>query len=264
LRIRLRVEAEAIASLPLEFMYRKAGGYFLALNPDTVLSRYLQLPWPAGRVRWREGPLHVLTIISSPKEEYLTSLDAAAWETLIRDALAPLAQSQITLTVVKHATLKAINAALLEQKPDIVQFVGHGQYKKGKGYVALVDAQDGQAKWLDAERFANIFLGHQDHLGLISLATCESGKSDDPQGFVGIAPKLVQRGVPAVIAMQYDITIETAKVFFEDFYTSIAAKKSVDWAVQSARKAISQEFGLANRAFATPVLYMRAEDGKIF
>jgi CHAT domain-containing protein len=117
---------------------------------------------------------------------------------------------------------------------------------------------------VDDERFANLYMGYDDNIGLISLATCESAQSDNPQGFLGIAPQLVQRGVPAVVAMQYEVYIKTAKVFIEDFYTVVAARKPIDWATQSARNAISLEFGLDNREFATPVLYMRAEDGVVF
>ncbi len=116
----------------------------------------------------------------------------------------------------------------------------------------------------DDELFANMFMGNDDHLGLISLATCESGKSDNPQGFLGIAPQLIHRGAPAVLSMQYEVAIETAQIFLEDFYTSVAARKPIDWATQAARNAISIELGLDNREFATPVLYMRAEDGEIF
>jgi hypothetical protein len=74
----------------------------------------------------------------------------------------------------------------------------------------------------------------------------------------------VQRGVPAVLAMQYDVEVQTAKVFLEDFYTAVAARKPIDWATRSARNAIAQDQGLGNREFATPVLYMRAKDGNIF
>jgi hypothetical protein len=58
--------------------------------------------------------------------------------------------------------------------------------------------------------------------------------------------------------------METAKIFLENFYTSVAARKPIDWSVQSARNAVSQKFGFDNREFATPVLYMRAKDGNIF
>jgi serine/threonine protein kinase len=262
-RLRLRIEVEDVASLPLEFLYRELGGYFLAVNPATVLSRYLNLPLPPKRVRRRKGPLHMLVIIADPTDQ--TRLNPDEWEILIRDALVkPLETGQMMLRTVKQATRREIRKALLEQEPDIIQFVGHGIYQSGKGYLALVDENTGETWLVDDEVFANLYLGFDDHLGLISLATCESAKSDDPQGFLGIAPQLVQRGVPAVVAMHYKVYVKTAKVFLEDFYTSVSARRSIDWAVQSGRKAISLEFGLDNREFVTPVLYMRAEDGEIF
>jgi hypothetical protein len=64
--------------------------------------------------------------------------------------------------------------------------------------------------------------------------------------------------------MQYNVLIKTAEIFLENFYTSISARKPVDWAVQWARNAVSIEMGLDNREFATPVLYMRARDGEVF
>jgi len=184
---------------------------------------------------------------------------------MIHKALAmPLREQSFTIQTVKHATYEKIRDALLEQQPDIIQFIGHGIYRDGKGYLALVESKTSKSWIVDDARFANIFLGADDHLGLVCLATCESAKSEAHQSFVGIAPQLVQRGVPAVIAMQYSVRIDTAEIFLENFYTSIAACKPVDWAVQQARNAISIKMGLDNREFATPVLYMRAKDGDIF
>jgi|GEM_PF-2342153 len=263
LRLRLRIEADSIASLPLEFLYRSDGGYFFAANPNTVLSRYLNLPLPPYRVRRRAGPLHLLAIIADPIDQ--TRLNPDEWEALMKEALNSLLDSgQMTLKIVKNATRKEIRNALMERKPDIIQFVGHGIYHEGKGYLALVDDKTGGTWLLDDARFANLYLGFDDHLGLISLATCESATTDSPQSFLGVAPQLVQRGIPAVVAMQYSVSVDTAKIFLGDFYVSIAAGKPVDWAVQWARNAISQEFGLDNREFVTPVLYMRAKDGQVF
>ncbi|NJN18800.1 MAG: CHAT domain-containing protein [Oscillochloris sp.] len=262
-RLRLRIEAAGIAGLPLEFIYRKVGGYFLAVNPDTVFSRYLHLPMPPERVRRREGPLHMLVIVADPTDQ--ARLNPDEWEEIVKESLAePLSHGQVTLQTVKHANRKEIRNALLARKPDMIQFVGHGMYRNGKGYLALVEEDSGKTWLVDDERFASLFMGYNDRLGLISLATCNSAQSDDPQGFLGISSQLVQRGIPAVVAMQYEVYVKTAKVFMEDFYTSVAARKPVDWAVQSARKAVSLDFGLDNREFATPVLYMRAQDGNVF
>jgi CHAT domain-containing protein len=117
---------------------------------------------------------------------------------------------------------------------------------------------------VDDDQFASLLRGYDDNLGLISLAACESARSDNPQGFLGIAPKLVQSGIPAVLSMQYKVRVTTAKVFLEDFYRYVAARKPIDWATQQARNTISIESGFGNREFATPVLYMRAKDGNIF
>jgi len=66
------------------------------------------------------------------------------------------------------------------------------------------------------------------------------------------------------VAMQYRMLVEATKIFLENFYAAIAARKPVDWAVQWARNAISAEMGLDKREFAAPVLYMRAKNGEIF
>jgi len=260
-RIRLTVQPDNLSQIPWEFMYREEGGHFLAVNPDTVLSRYLNVPLPQQNPANRqEVPLHMLLIIADPTDQ--VRLEPDMWEGIIRQAIAPIEQN-ISLQVVKQATRRNITNALMQHKPDIVQFVGHGIYQNGKGHLALVGS-DGETWLIDDSRFANLFLGVDDRLSLVCLATCESAKSNSLQGFLGIAPQLVQRGIPAVVAMQYSVLIKTAKTFFEEFYDAVAAHKPVDWAVQWARNQISIEHGLDNREFATPVLYMRAEDGNIF
>jgi len=262
-RIRLTIDPDPLAQLPWEFLYREERGYFLATNPDTVLSHYLDLPLPPGYVRQREGPLHMLTIISSPTDQPRLNVDR--WDQIVREALSkPLEEGRLTLQTVRQATFGNIEAALLKPPPpDIVQFVGHGVYRNGTGYLALVNDSGGTEE-VDDERFAAIFAGVQDRLGLVCLATCESAKSDSPKSFLGIAPRLVQRGTPAVVAMRYPVRVSTAEIFLESFYKAVAARKPVDWAVQWARNAISIQVGLNNRDFATPVLFMRARDGNIF
>lgn len=264
LRLRLRVDAPSLARLPLELAFRETGGYYLAVNPATVLSRYLALPQPPGQARRRAGPLHMLAIIAEPKN--LPPVDTQRWETILREALArPLAENLLTLAVVREGTGRAISAALYDQKPDIVQVVAHGFYDDGQGWIALVDEATGEKWSVDEERFASLFLGHTEHLGLVCLATCQSTHSDKLQGLVGLAPRLVQScGVPAVVAMQYQIATDVSQIFLQEFYAAIAARKPVDWAVQAARGAIARQYGYQSHAFATPVLLMRAIDGTIF
>ncbi|GCE14508.1 CHAT domain-containing protein [Tengunoibacter tsumagoiensis] len=262
-RIRLNIERKELASLPLEFIYGVDRGHFLAIDPNTVLSRYLNVPRPGSRIRRRTTPLHMLTIVAAPSDQ--TRLNVEEWKGLVLESLAePVAQQLLTLDFALAGTLTEIQRALLKRKPNIIQFVGHGIYAQGKCYLALVDEKTGMSKMLDDERFANLLLGSLDTLGLLCLASCESATSDDPQAFLGLAPQLLQKGIPAVIAMQYSVKISTARIFFRTLYENVASQKPIDWAVQQGRNSVSIENGNDNREFATPVLYMRAEDGTIF
>ena len=83
------------------------------------------------------------------------------------------------------------------------------------------------------------------------------------RAFVGVAPNLVRRRIPAVVAMQYSIFDSTAKLFADEFYRTLALGWPVDAAIQTTRNAISMDIGLGKPDFATPVLYMRAKDGVI-
>jgi ActR/RegA family two-component response regulator len=262
-RIRLTVDPDNLAGIPWEFTYRSEEGYFLSTNPHTVFSRYLELARPARTRTNSTEPLDLLLIIAAPNDQ--GALDADEWEAIATEALAePIQDERIRIRVVKKATRREISDALLKKNPNIVQYVGHATYQNGRGCLALVDSQTGGTWAVDDERFAGLFMGSDSQLGLVSLAACESATSESPKGFLGIAPQLVQRGTPAVIAMQYSVLASTSKVFLDQFYRAVAARKPLDWALQSARNAIFQERGLDSREFATPVLYMRARDGQVF
>jgi CHAT domain-containing protein len=126
----------------------------------------------------------------------------------------------------------------------------------------LDDQNPGSTDWVDDEQFASLFLGNR-IVGLVILNSCEGANTSSNQVFSGTAPKLVQRGVPAVIAMQYPIWDDTAKMFSEEFYYYLAEGWPVDAAIQKTRNAIyTEEQG--RRDFATPVLFMRSKDGLVF
>lgn len=100
LRIRLRIEAAAVASLPIEFIRRDMDTCFLAQNPNTAFARYFNLPLPPGRVRRRQGALHLLTIIANPEDQ--KPLEVNYWDHLVEQALIDLKKrGQVTTQTVK-------------------------------------------------------------------------------------------------------------------------------------------------------------------
>ena len=72
----------------------------------------------------------------------------------------------------------------------------------------------------------------------------------------------MQQGIPAVIAMQFEITDQAALTFAQEFYTALADGYPVDGAVAEARKSI---FAQGNDIeWGTPVFFTRAPNGVIF
>ena len=259
-RLRLIFEFPQLAALPWEFLYDKQTNTFLGNNTQTVLSRYIDVPIQKRDIKSASLPLKVLVIISSPSN--LAKLDVAGEEKLIREALRKhIKAGQIELDVLQEATIRNINQKLREKSYNVFHFIGHGEFNHDKGYIALVN-QDGTANLLDDERFANFFLGDR-NLGLVILNSCQGATVSVNQVFAGTAPNLVRRGIPAVVAMQYPIFDDVAKIFADEFYRTLALGYPVDAAIQATRNAISMEVGLDRRDFATPVLYMRASDGII-
>ncbi|BAZ22894.1 hypothetical protein NIES4073_37820 [Kalymmatonema gypsitolerans NIES-4073] len=259
-RLRLIFQSPQLAALPWEFLYDEETNTFLGNNTQTVLSRYIDVPLQKRDIIAASLPLKVLLVISSPTN--LATLDATGEETLIRSALKKHIESgKIELDLIQEATIRNINQKLREKPYNIFHFIGHGVFENNKGYIALEDTNK-TAKLLDDEGFANFFLGNRS-LGLAVLNSCQGAEVSEQKIFAGIAPNLVRRGIPAVVAMQYSILDSTAKLFADEFYRTVALGYPVDAAIQTTRNAISQDVGLDKHDFATPVLYMRARDGII-
>ena len=94
------------------------------------------------------------------------------------------------------------------------------------------------------------------------LNACESAFSSAEGIFTSTAEKLVREGVPAVVAMQYEITDKAALVFASSFYGQIAQSVPVDRAMTRAREAVKMTND--SLEWATPVLFLSSEETQIF
>jgi len=71
----------------------------------------------------------------------------------------------------------------------------------------------------------------------------------------------MEGGVPAVVAMQYQVTDEAALAFCRVFYSTIVSGHPIDASMAEARKALQ----LGNSfEWVTPILFMRAPNGVLF
>jgi len=260
LRIRLRLtDAPELADLPWEYLYHSALNRFLALSTETPLVRYLELP---ERIRPLAvtPPLRMLVMISSPRG--YPPLDVEREWSKLQTALGDLAGRGLVVLERIPATLAALQHQLRRNTYHIVHFIGHGGFdERTQDGVLLLEDEEGESDRVSGQDLGTLLHDHRT-LRLVMLNACEGARGSRADPFAGTAQSLVQQGLPAVIAMQFEVSDEAAITLAHEFYSAIADSYPVDAALAEARKAL---FAAGNRVeWGTPVLYLRAPDGKIF
>ena len=257
LRFRLRFSPPEIAALPWEVLYDRDSKTFISTSGKTPLTRYLEIPEPIKNLKIAP-PVKVLVVIPGG-----SGLDVANEERLITEALKKLGTVEINI-LKERVTRADISQALVEEQYHILHFIGHGTFEENQGYLLINAEEDGQDR-ISADKFADFFRGYPS-LKLVVLNSCQGAEVSRTREFVGTAPQLVMRGIPAVVAMQYPISDEAALVFAREFYLKLCSgwsRGQVDAAISHARNRIHMDVK-EPMAFATPVLFMRSPTGIIF
>jgi hypothetical protein len=261
LRLQLRIDDPSLADLPWEYLYNPDSGLFLSLAVDTPVVHYpMSLepvqPWKGA------SPLKILVVIANPKD--LPSLDGAGEWKRLSEALSPLIDRCIVqVDRLKTCTLDALQKKLLSEGPyHVLHFIGHGTFdEKAQDGLLIFESQYHTRQDENGERLGTILHNHSS-LRLAVLNACEGARTSEKDPFAGVAQSLIRQGLPAVIAMQYPITDQAAKVFSEVFYKALAEGYPIDAALAEARVNI---FANGNDIeWGTPVLFMRSTDGKLF
>jgi hypothetical protein len=262
LRIRLRLnDVPQLAGLPWEYLYDAEGRGFLALSGRTPVVRYLELSEGLGTLLV-EPPLRILAVISTPKGYRELAEADEEWRRLVA-ALEPLLRKGlIEVERLERPTPEALETRLRNGQPvHILHFVGHGGYSELREEGVLVfEDEAGNGVPMGGPSLAYLLQDHPS-LRLAVLNACNGARASHENTFAGTAQVLVQRGVPAVIAMQSEVMDETACGFAEKFYQALAAGLPVDACVGEVRRALAAEH---NPEWGTPVLYLRATDGRLF
>jgi hypothetical protein len=161
----------------------------------------------------------------------------------------------------EDATLLDLQRRLRKSDYHVFHFVGHGGFDQNADDGVLVMEDGNNRSRLVAGRDIATILNDQRDLRLVVLNACEGARSSTKDPFSGVAQSMVRKGIPAVVAMQFEITDGAAIAFSQEFYGAVADSYSLDAAIGEARRAI---FGLGNDIeWGTPVVYMRG-DGRLF
>ena len=261
LRVRLRLgSAPALANIPWEFLYDSASDGFLCLSDETPVVRYMDLPQRVEPLT-AKAPLRMLCLISSPAG--YPPLDVEREWAKLEEALGPTVQEgRLLIERVETPSLEALQRRLRRNDYHILHFVGHGAFdEQAQDGVLLLEDLDGKGYPVSGESLG-VLLHDHDSLRLVVLNACEGARTSSTDPFAGTAQSLIRKGIPAVIAMQFEISDVAAITLANEFYSAVADGYPVDGALCEARKAIFTRVNAVE--WATPVLYMRSPDGRIF
>lgn len=290
LRLRLILifheEAKDLTTYPWEFIYmpwkqiglsRDNTGFFLAgEETGLILTRFVP-ELEVRRFEREKSPLRILIVFSHPKD--LGFVD----DEIIND-IKELKNLQkpdyIKVESMENPTFTSLKEKIDACRPHILHFIGHGE----DGQIALInekeeielqEAEKGQgkakeAKWIDSRTVGTLFNKYQPRL--VFLHACKGATSQSIQNSLrsisSTARWLVYKNIPAVIAMQYEISNEDALIFARKFYQQIGQGMPIDEAVTEARKELGNtprggRLAWDSRSFGTPVVYLQTSEAII-
>jgi CHAT domain len=274
-RLNLDLESPELHRLCWEALYDpEPPPHRLAAWSGTPLSRALD---GVGTRPARATHLRVLGVVASPQGlgqgrwEQLKPIDAALEHETLDQALNGLDDRVQYDRLDDPATYHGIRERLSRGKFHVLHLVCHGAFiddQDAEGYVVL-ETDDGEVQTVNDKAMAELVQELGD-LQLVVLAACQSASRSNLDAFLGVAPRMISYGLPAVVAMQDEVEQESARLFTRAFYDSLARSSDtgglVDVAVNDARERMYFRYRLLRPKtweWVTPVVFMRG-DGQLF
>jgi hypothetical protein len=268
--IRLRINDPALSYVPWETMYDKKNRFYVTTSQSTPFTRAID-DYGEERPMGSRRPIRMLGMAARVKVLNgiaLDEIEVDAEQVAIKKALGDLNDGKrLKLSWIPSAKARDLNRRFLRgdegKRWDLFHFVGHGGHDPDRQMGFIVVQEEGGSR--GARLYADvlkIFLTQPGQTPcLVVLNSCSGAHAEPGSLFSSTAAELIQGGVPAVIAMQFEISDNMGLAFADTFYTYLADNVSIQAALAHTRAELkARQFG----EWISPVLYMRGLDGEIF
>ena len=274
-RVELRFSTEALqlANLPWEFLYipeERPGGFFLAgERNDLVLTRMAPLNKTMPPLQSAERPLRVMVASCRHREEASSDVQ------MVKERILAMgADDQIVVTEAEDPTFDELRYQIEKvDLPHILHLICHGEpgglimkraFKSEAERAAhLVDDDLADEVLIESGTVRSLFEIHRPHM--VFLHACD-GDSPSLTSIFSTAREVAYAAVPAVVAMQYQISVEDALEFVTTFYNKVGEGHPVGEAVKEGRRQLAQNDKAtvrrrdwSTRLFGTPVVYVQRD-----
>jgi CHAT domain/SIR2-like domain len=265
LRIRLFVgpSAPELHQLHWETLREPVEQRRLFTDEGLLISRFL--PSVEGvSVPFRpRDELRALVVVANPS-------DLARYRLAPLDTEAELARARTGLGGIDATELPGRGRATLgdivshmRAGYDVLFLVCHGAARDGEAQLWLED-EDGATHRVPGRELADRIRELSHRPRLVVLASCQSagdGQGQDGGALATLGPRLARAGVPAVIAMQGNVTKRTVDAFMATFFAELQHDGQIDRALSAARAAV---WDLGRSDWWMPVLFLALKSGRIW
>ena len=240
---------------------------------------------------------------ASDEENGLLPLSKKEQKAIFKGLKKAQEDGHIQIDVLEIATINHLRAYLSEYQPHVFHFDGHGLFGRRchrehcrnihtdlsagqckrcgsdlpepQGYLVF-ETEDDEANYVSATEIGELLqkASFQDRssqdrdsykgIAVAVLSACKSGMALGGKSvFNGLAQRLISHRVPAVVAMQYNVRVDGAVKFAEQFYRSLGRKNELATAMSHGQSAMGSE----GNQWYRPVLYLRWQDnagGQLF
>ncbi|RRR74920.1 MAG: CHAT domain-containing protein [Candidatus Viridilinea halotolerans] len=247
-----------LQALHWEKLCHPATGRPLATDGRIAFSRFLSSASGRPIRRSLRHAVRALAAVAAPDNATtygLSEFKASDYLELAQATLGTLA-----LDLLGSPNVRTSIAALMDRLRsglDVLYLVAHGKVELNTAYLYLEQA-DGCIQPLEVAQLAHELTTVPVLPRIVVLASCQSAS---PEIATSLATIFGEAGVPAVIAMQGNLTLETAQIFMQALLHAIANNEPVDAAMAAGRRAALT----AKRAdWWMPALFSRFSDGRLW
>lgn len=150
----------------------------------------------------------------------------------------------------------------------ILHFLGHGGINPATGVGHLCFVKERRTERRTSPELGQRLASFRS-LRLVVLNSCRGAEirpRPERSPFGTVALSLIESGIPAVVAMQDEITDPAAIAFAEAFYGSLLSSGRVEQAVTHGRQHIkdTENEGADEGEWELPALYLLPKDGRLF
>jgi hypothetical protein len=183
----------------------------------------------------------VLLVVSRP-----AGIRDVRFQSVARPLLSALSRhGAFDIVVLRPPTYPALLKFLSEAKNtghpfDLVHFDGHGLVHESKGHLVFEAESSGQAgTWIPGVRLGRDLAAANVRVAVLNAcrsADVGAGLEATTVAFRTLAEELVLAGLGGVLAMQYDVRVDTAARFVTPLYLALAAGRPLGESAMAARR----------------------------